>query len=368
MPDRRREVVAALFHQPHFDDARFHPNFVHSKAAGDLRAMIGRLREMHGPVEAVVWEGDDLLVRLAAAEVTVSVALDEGDRIRSLLVQPAVVTAGTMEDHVRAITALPGATSVLVVCNSEPVYAHSADMALAVGSAFKVGVLAAVARAVSRGELAWDQIAVLAESWRSLPSGVLQAWPVGVSLTVQSLACLMISLSDNTATDALIALVGREAVEAVLPAGPLLTTREAFILKATGNEADRRAWLQGDSEDRRTLLQTLPARLPPAVYQLEGDLAPQIEWFVTARTLFALLRETADLPPFRINPGPVAPSRWSQIAYKAGGEPKVHNVSLRLISKRGAEHGIVATYNGEELDRERLLVPVRAIARKLQEL
>lgn len=52
------------------------------------------------------------------------------------------------------------------------------------------------------------------------PTGRLQDEPTGTSVTVAEAADLMIAISDNTATDLLIDLVGRDAVEDV-PAGPV---------------------------------------------------------------------------------------------------------------------------------------------------
>ncbi|MFL9455456.1 serine hydrolase [Tolypothrix bouteillei VB521301_2] len=49
--------------------------------------------------------------------------------------------------------------------------------------------------------LAWKDVVQLQPSEKSLPSGMLHTWPDGSYLTVQTLASLMISLSDNTATD-----------------------------------------------------------------------------------------------------------------------------------------------------------------------
>ena len=83
----------------------------------------------------------------------------------------------------------------------------------AVGSAFKLAVLAALKDQVAAGALAWDDVATLEAGHISLPSGILQAWPVGSPLTIHTLASLMISVSDNTATDALIALLGRDLIE-----------------------------------------------------------------------------------------------------------------------------------------------------------
>ena len=125
------------------------------------------------------------------------------------------------------------------------------------GSAFKLAVLSTLQDQIQAGTHAWNDVVTLKPEWKSLPSGILQGWPDDAPLTLQTLATLMISQSDNTATDALIAVVGREAVEAKTEHNrPFLTTREAFLtqrpsewpavktLPFAGNEAAKRAVLQ----------------------------------------------------------------------------------------------------------------------------
>src|SRR6185436_600599 len=90
------------------------------------------------------------------------------------------------------------------------------DQALAIGSAFKLYVLGALARDVAEGKRHFDDTLRLEQRWMSMPSGKLQKWPVGTPLTLASAAALMISESDNTATDHLLFTLGRERVEAML--------------------------------------------------------------------------------------------------------------------------------------------------------
>ncbi|NMB11632.1 MAG: serine hydrolase [Firmicutes bacterium] len=48
----------------------------------------------------------------------------------------------------------------------------------------------------------------LKSDYISLPSGMLQEWPVGSPITLHTLASLMSSISNNTATNALIDVEG----------------------------------------------------------------------------------------------------------------------------------------------------------------
>jgi beta-lactamase class A len=95
-------------------------------------------------------------------------------------------------------------------------------------------------KAAAAGTVHWNQPLTVTAQLKSLPSGELQNEPDGTQISVQDTAAKMISVSDNTAANMLINLVGRPAVEAALtttgmadPAldRPFLTTRELFILK-----------------------------------------------------------------------------------------------------------------------------------------
>src|SRR5690606_12626143 len=127
--------------------------------------------------------------------------LDAEGRIAGLLFEPPVAS-GDLSQQVEAITALPGRTAILVLSNGEAQAEHNADEPLAVGSAAKLAVLKAVREAVEAGQLRWEQVVPLDDSWRSLPTGILQDWPADTPVTIATLANLMISISDNTATDA----------------------------------------------------------------------------------------------------------------------------------------------------------------------
>ncbi len=82
------------------------------------------------------------------------------------------------------------------------------------GSAFKLYVLDALGNAVASGKVRWNQPLTVTAQLKSLPSGELQNEPDGTQISVQDTAAKMISISDNTAANMLINLLGRPAVEA----------------------------------------------------------------------------------------------------------------------------------------------------------
>jgi hypothetical protein len=329
---------------------------------------IGRLRRQYGDLDGIRREPEHYLVILERAELPVHIALDPHGRITGLLLRPPTPTQGSLASFVEMIAALPGRTACLIATGDDVLHAHNSELPLAVGSAMKLAVLQAVALAVSEGRLAWDQVCSLQEEDCSLPSGILQDWPAGARLTVESLAGLMISISDNTATDVMLRLAGREAVETAAPScRPFLTTREACILKSGVNGGLRAEWLAGDEATRRRQLARLAGLTLPAAQDIVPGNAPEIEWFLTATEIHRYLRATRHLTAFRINSGPADRRHWRQVAFKGGSEANVLNFSIALSAEDGREHCVVATWNSpEEINPERLMTPFLGIMHALR--
>lgn len=282
-----------------------------------------------------------------------------------------------MEDGWQAILdgfgTLPGTASLHVkrVGDTQTSLAAShTDTPLAIGSAFKLYVLAELVRSVKAGERHWEDVVRLDEIVRSLPSGFLHTWPVGAPLTLHTLASLMISQSDNTATDQLVAILGREKIEAILPVAghqrpelnrPFLTTLELFKLKGEPSGASARAFLSADETGRRHVLTTsvkevsstglVPLVSPRSIDSLEwfastADLSRLMEWLETET------REGAGRPArelLAINPGlPTVAGSFRYIGFKGGSEPGVLNLTFLLEGRDGSLHTLVATWNDTE--------------------
>ncbi|WNB85114.1 serine hydrolase [Cellulomonas sp. ATA003] len=205
----------------------------------------------------------------------------------------------------------------------------------------KLYVLGAVVDAVGRGDLTWDTELTVTHEVRSLPSGELQDAPTGTVVTVREAAQGMIAISDNTATDLLVAAVGRDRVEAAVadmghsdPSAlqPLATTRELFWLGWGGGAELRERWRDAGTAERRAILEEMPegplrvdtAALPSTVVWTDG-----VDWTATATDLCAAhvaLAERAGTPHgepvtdiLTTNPGlEVDRARWESVAFKGG--------------------------------------------------
>lgn len=253
----------------------------------------------------------------------------------------------------------------------EPIHAYRAEESLGVASSFKLYVLGELTRQLAAGEIAWDELLAIDPSLVSLPSGDLRLQPAGTLLPVRTYAEQMISASDNTATDHLIARLGRERVESALAAmgqvdpsrnRPLLLTREWFAIKMRYGRGEVRRYLRADPEERRRILveevdpvaDTLSELEPwPGIYYIDA-----IEWFASAgdlcRATGYLQRAgttggmTPVLDALSLNPGYAFDARdWAYVGYKAGFESGVNSVSWLLQRQDGRWFVVSGIVNDE---------------------
>lgn len=332
---------------------RFAPSFLEQISAEEVAA---GLRELgaQGPWIPVLVDGSStqLVATVVASRqalgaperLQVLIGVDAEDRIESLRLVPAPeVAVDDLDDTQRELEALADEVSLLVaridgtVCSADRDLA--ADQPRAVASTAKLYVLDAVADAVAAGELAWDDEVALTDTDRSLPTGELQDEPAGTEVTVHDLAVGMMAISDNTATDHLITLVGREAVEAaVRDAGhhdpdlltPFPRTRELFAVNWDDERRATYAELDGEDE-ARTFLDALPegtggvevADVAGAAWHRGLDWPASLEDLCLVHA--ALDRsDPVVAEAVGTNPGlPLDASVWSEVAYKGGSAPGV---------------------------------------------
>ena len=110
--------------------------------------------------------------------------------------------------------------------------AHDEDAVMPTASLIKVPVLVALYGAVADGGLSLDDRIRYEEQHRSLGSGVLSKLSFGVDMTVRDAAVLMMTISDNSATNMCIDLVGVEGVNAAMRA---LGLRETTLFRRIGD-------------------------------------------------------------------------------------------------------------------------------------
>jgi len=138
--------------------------------------------------------------------------------------------------------------------------AINADQPFQMASVFKIPILAELLSQVDAGRRSLDDRVVLADEMKSPGSGVLKELSAGTSLTVRDLATLMIIVSDNTATDILLGLVTKDAVNARLRACGLERTTVSMSCRELLYDLVGLAGASDTPDTRRTALDRLRLR------------------------------------------------------------------------------------------------------------
>jgi beta-lactamase class A len=90
------------------------------------------------------------------------------------------------------------------------------DAVVPTASCIKFFILLELMRRVGAGELALDRRIPVRADQQAGGSGILKDLSAGIELPLRDVAVLMIALSDNTATNMLVDLLGREAINATI--------------------------------------------------------------------------------------------------------------------------------------------------------
>ncbi len=344
-----QQALERFFTTPAVQADWFAPPFLQHISVSQIEGVLSQVTQNLGDYQSVATTETGFEIRFEQGTVPAQIQLNGNGQIISLFFQPAV-TPISPEEAASAMQSAPYPTSLLILKNGTEQANVNADEPLAVGSAFKLAVLATLQEQIRAEDRSWDTVIELKPEWKSLPSGILQDWSAGSVLTLETLATLMISISDNTATDALINIVGRDNIEALTPHNqPFLTTREFFTLKNPANADWLERYRQGDLEAQRQVLTEVPNLPPPDASVFAGNpVSIDIEWFFTGRELCQLIEQVAPLSAMRVNPGVANPADWQQIAFKGGSEPGVLNLTTWLVDEAGDTYCITTTWNNPD--------------------
>jgi hypothetical protein len=403
--DRRALQVCAQFRPSPGDYGHlFAPSFLAQVSAPQLTAIftdyfskLGRCTgfKQTTPLGPNAGRFDFTFEKGSVVSGTLGVDAGEPHLVNSLLLGVPVRITGTLADIVSDLKNLPGETSLMISRldkdGMETIIAHNAERELAIGSAFKLYILSELVREVANRDRKWSDVTLLEEKLISLPSGTLQTWPPGSPLTLHTLASMMISVSDNTAADELLAVLGRERVEGVMPlAGhdkpelnvPFLSTMEMFKLKGEPTHHAAVSYLALDANGRRAFLTNTIARLKREDANPYPDGQPayidRIEWFASAadmcRVMNWLRQQTEKDKTARqilaINPGVgliIPRDKWQYVGFKGGSEPGVLNITYLLQSTKGDWYALSLGWNNQQapLQNEKIFTILQQILRIL---
>lgn len=351
----------------------FTPSFLAAVPPAQLKAIITSLHVQYGKaikVTAVERKGPNsatLTVEMERAIATIDITVEAAapNKVAGLLATGFAVKGDDIAKISADFNALPGRTGFLVQKLDGSAASAKLDDGeqFAVGSTFKLYILAELASQIEAGQRKWSDVVPL--DVRAYSSSATQDWPRGTPVTLQTLATWMISVSDNAATDELIRVLGRDAVEKKLAtighnapdkALPLLTTVEALALKS--NSALRSRFQKATEAQQRDILEAQAVALAYDKIDLSqlgsGPAAiDTIEWFASPNDIALAMNhlrridsKTA-LDIMAVNKGiaPASAAKWQYLGYKGGSEPGVIAMNFLAQSKAGDWYAISGAWN-----------------------
>jgi hypothetical protein len=385
LQQRMAELTKLFCEKPKVEGKLFHESFLAAVPPDRLKRLARSLFEKHGTCTEVVllerkgrWSGVFELVfeKDVSMQSTLTLNQSEPFSVIGWWIGPPMPAAKSLGEIIDNLRQLPGTTSFAAarLIEKEPriIASLNPDMALPIGSTFKLYILGAVAQADKKGRLKWTSVVPLRKEYRSFPSGKLQDWPEGAPVTVHTLASLMISISDNTATDHLLFTVGRKAVEAMLgPMGnrhaqrniPFLSTLELFKIKCGRGGSLAKRYLGLKKAARLRFLDEELKGVGRDAVAIETLIRPlhvdTLEWFASAADLIRAMdwfrrigaepdgKEILDI--LAINRGLQISSReWPYIGFKGGSEPGVLNCTFLAKSQAGTWFALSAGWKNVE--------------------
>jgi len=307
-PDRRKDLFAE--------------SFLDQVPINNINSIIAQYKSNLGELESIEsGEGPYTLI-FEKGTAPSRISLDTEGRIAGLWFGNWTLKSDTLEKLVSELKNLDSSVSLYLSKNGEELYSLNTEEKMAVGSTFKLYVLQALYDKFESD--VWNKVVWLKRKDMSLPTGILQDWPVGTPVTVKTLSNLMISQSDNTATDILIELVGRKYLEQnTNPRNrPFLTTVEAFNLKYGVDSATRKDYITGNVKQKREILESFQGLRVSAsqVTASTPTLIEEVEWFFSTEELASIIYDLRGANEIYINPGLATKSDWYRAGYKGGSE------------------------------------------------
>lgn len=365
--DRRAAQLVDLFggriaYEDYFDP-HFQADIPEAKFATFVAGLIAQYGQPVAVEKATSNDGRSGTILLRFEKGLATVLLDIGGavepRVTGLRVTGITVANDSFDQVAAEIAALSGYTGFFVAeldgSAVRPLAAANADRQFAAGSTFKLYVLDELAAQIAAGKRRWSDVVPL--SHLSFSSPATGNWPANTPVTLQTLANWMISVSDNGATDTLIHLLGRQAIEARMKSAghsdpsrniPLLTTVEAFALKGDNFRDLRSLFIKSGDAAQRRLIENNQHRL--TLTNVDGvsftagpRFIDSLEWFASPNDIARLMidlrarRSDAVLQAMAINNGvgPVAAADWTYLGYKGGSENGV--LSMSLLGERKSD-------------------------------
>ena len=338
-------------------ESLFADSFLEQVSLNQIEAIVNQYGSALGAVQSAKQTEEGYSLQFKKGSAPAQISLNEEDKIIGLWFGNYTLAEDNLDAILADLKELPAELSISVIKNNqEKVFSYNDQKKLAVGSTFKLHVLRRLYEEIEDSDKSWSDVIELKAKNKSLPSGILQDWTVGTPLTLKTLSSLMISQSDNTATDHLIDYLGREKLESGLDDLnlPFLKTREFFMLKFSDANQLKERYLNANLAEKRDILTELSkSKLTNIEVDNKPILIDQLEWYFSTEELAELIYQLRYMPEIKINSGLVNKDNYFLAGFKGGSEPGVLQFTHLLQKRKESDiYAVSVTINNSEQEVE----------------
>lgn len=298
--------------------------------------------------------GNEGKIKLNFSKATVdAVFYLENNKINSFWVGEPESNSKNINTVIEEFKKLTGEKSVTIRKNGKNIISYNSDKSMCSGSSFKLFVLDTLNKRIEKGIDSWDKVIHIKKEEFSIPTGFLQTWEDKSPVTLATLANLMISISDNTATDTLVYYIGRENIEKNMPEKrlPLVTTLELFKIKGALSSDKVNEYISKNLTEKHKFLDELKnVKKENIVFSKTPKFLDKVGWLFTTEELCQEIESLKGLPSLSINRA-LATQSWEYVAYKGGSELGALNMTY-LLKKADCDdiYSISTTINNDKED------------------
>ena len=184
-----QSVLRALWNSPGTISGAFSDSSLRQLPIAQVTGIINDLNARCGDLHSVVASAQPgrFLLGTARCEIPVAVRRDHDGQIVGLWFSSPARRGVPLHEVLDAIERFDGSVSYAVLQDGNLIAGHAQNKPFAVGSAFKLIVLAALLEHIDAEQAAWSDIVSLSSRHISLPSGRLRKIPPSSPITLHTL-------------------------------------------------------------------------------------------------------------------------------------------------------------------------------------
>ncbi|MFN8674412.1 MAG: serine hydrolase [Candidatus Sericytochromatia bacterium] len=339
---KNMDLIDKTYHNLFFEENienKFDPSFLKVIKYSDIKNILNSIKKDSGKYLGYKLLSDkEIELDFEKATIQSAINFSAENKINGIWFGEVNLKKIDLNEVIETIKKLEGINSITIRKNGKNFINHNSNLPLGVGSAFKLFILKELYNRVEKGQESLSKVVYLDKNKFSLPGGFLHSWPDKTPITLATLANLMISQSDNTATDFLVDYLGRDNIEKLAPEStkPLFKTLEMFKIKGLLKKEEIENFLSKNLKDKKIFLKEIEKldknkiNFPETPYFID-----KIEWLISTEELCKIIESLGENNALSINNSGLIKNNWNFVGFKGGSEPGV--VNLTYLLKKGSD-------------------------------